>query len=156
MIKVLFICHGNICRSPMAEFMFKKLVKEKGMESEFHIESCATSTEEIGNPVYPPAKRKLREYGMSCEGKTARQFKKSEYKDWDYILCMDQYNVRNLIRMVGNDSAEKISKLLTWCGEGRDVADPWYTGDFQTTYEDIQRGIEAFYQRIVEEGCKHE
>lgn len=148
MIKILFVCHGNICRSPMAEFMMKKMLKDKGIYNQFEIASAATSNEEIGNPVYPPARQKLAQYGIRCDGKQARRVTKSEYDQWDYIICMDQYNVRNLMRILGSDPKEKVSKLMSWTGNGRDVADPWYTGDFQTTYDDIKEGLEAFLKQL--------
>lgn len=148
MIKVLFICHGNICRSPMGEFILKKMVKEKGLADEFEIASAATSTEEIGNPVYPPAKRKLKEHGIDCSGKYAVQLKRSDYDRYDYFLCMDNRNIQNTLRIFGSDPEEKVSLLLSYCGERREVADPWYTDDFDTAYEDIWRGCRAFLEKL--------
>ena len=145
MIKILFICHGSICRSPMAEFVMKELVREAGWEDEFEIASGATSTEEIwngvGNPVYPPARRKLAEHGISCEGKRARQITAADGEKYDLLICMDSANVRNTKRMCGHE--EKVHLLLEYTGENRDVADPWYTGDFEATWQDVLRGCKA-------------
>ena len=138
MVKILFICHGNICRSPMAEFVMKDLVQKAGLEGEFEIASAATSTEEIGNPVYPPARRKLAEHGISCAGKTARQLRKSDYAHYDYLVGMDSANLRNMQRMCGGDPAGKLSLLLDWTDRPGSVADPWYTGDFEATWQDVQ------------------
>lgn len=148
MIKVLFICHGNICRSPMGKFILKKMVKEKGLADEFEIASAATSTEEIGNPVYPPAKRKLKEHGIDCSGKYAVQLKRSDYDRYDYFLCMDNRNIQNTLRIFGSDPEGKVSLLLSYCGERREVADPWYTDDFDTAYDDIWRGCRAFLEKL--------
>ena len=154
MIKVLFVCHGNICRSPMAEFMLKKMAEERGMASRFSIASAATSTEEIwrgvGNPVYPPAKRELAAHGISCEGKRAVQVKKADYEAYDYLICMDSSNVRGLLRIVGPDRDNKVSLLLDWCGRnGEAIADPWYTGNFKRTYADIADGLEGLWREIA-------
>lgn len=146
MIKVLFVCHGNICRSPMAEFIFKDLVKED--DKEFYIESRATSREEIGNPVYPPAKRKLKEYGILCDGKVAKQITKEDYEKFDYIICMDNNNLRNIRYVVGEDTYNKISLLMEWTGEKKEVSDPWYTGDFETAYRDILKGCKAVRDKL--------
>ncbi len=140
MIKILFICHGNICRSPMAEFVMRQLVQEKGIADQFFIASAATSTEEIGNPVYPPAKRMLKEHGISCEGKTARQMTKADYEAYDYLIAMDKYNLRNMTRFVGNDPKGKVSLLMSHTDRPGDVADPWYTGDFSATWNDVNEG----------------
>lgn len=148
MIKVLFICHGNICRSPMGEFILKKMVKEKGLADKFEIASAATSTEEIGNPVYLPAKRKLKEHGIDCSGKYAVQLKRSDYDRYDYFLCMDNRNIQNTLRIFGSDPEGKVSLLLSYCGERREVDDPWYTDDFDTSYEDIWRGCSAFLEKL--------
>ncbi len=148
MVKVLFVCHGNICRSPMAEFILKDMVKRAGMENEFEIRSAATSTEEIGNPVYPPAKAKLAEHGISCIGKTAVQMTKADYDDYDYIIAMDRYNLRNMKRFVGNDEKKKVSLMMDYTKRHGDVADPWYTGDFDATWNDIQEGCAGFLAQL--------
>ena len=141
MTKILFVCHGNICRSPMAEFVMKDLVKKAGLESQFHIESAATSTEEIGNPVYPPARRKLAEHGIDCAGKTARQLKNRDYNQYDLLIGMDKANLRNMHRICGGDYDGKIHPLLEYAGRPDDeVADPWYTDDFEATWQDVLAG----------------
>ena len=140
MKKILFICHGNICRSPMAEFVMKHLVAEDGLSEQFEIASAATSTEEIGNPVYPPARRKLAEHCISCEGKTARQMTCADYHYYDYIIAMDHNNLRNLKRMFDEDTDHKISLLMDYTQRPGDVADPWYTGDFEATWVDVLEG----------------
>lgn len=149
MIKILFICHGNICRSPMAEFIMKDLVRKAGLTDRFEIASAATSTEEIGNPVYPPARRKLASRGISCQGKTARQMTKSDYSHYDYLIAMDDNNLRNMTRFVGSDPDRKVSKLLAHTPRGGgNVADPWYTGDFDVTWDDILQGCEGLLKEI--------
>ena len=140
MIKILFVCHGNICRSPMAEFVMKDLIRKKGASERFEIASAATSTEELGNPVYPPAKKILAEHGISCSGKTARRMTEVDYSYYDYIIAMDRNNLRNMTRFVGNDPDKKVSLLMEHTSTHRDVADPWYTGDFQQTWEDVNEG----------------
>ena len=151
MVKIMFVCHGNICRSPMAEFIMKKLVSDMGISSEFHIASSATSTEEIGNPVYPPARTELAGHGIGCNGKTAVQLKKSDYDKYDYFIGMDIANIRNMNRIFGNDKDGKIYKLLTFAGRRDDVADPWYSRDFETTYRDIDEGCRGLFKHIMEE-----
>ena len=146
MVKILFVCHGNICRSPMAEFVMKDTVKKAGLEQRFEIASAATSREEIGNGVYPPARRKLAEHGIDCTGKTARQMTKADYAHYDLLICMDSYNLRNMARICP-DTAGKYRMLLDYTDSPRDVADPWYTGDFAQTWEDITEGC----RRIMEE-----
>ena len=183
MIKILFICHGNICRSPMAEFVMKDLVEKAGLEQEFHIESAATTREEIGNPVYPPARRKLAEHGIDCAGKTARQLQSGDYGTYDLLIGMDQENLRDMRRICGGDPAEKIHLLMEYAddrkgpprepgetgrmgrGETRerlefspqaeteksgrcfdDVADPWYTGDFEATWRDVLAGCRGLLE----------
>ena len=141
MIKVLYICHGNICRSPMCEFVMKDLVKKAGLEAKFHIASAAVSREEIGNPVYPPARRELAKHGIRCDGHAAHQITKQELEDYDYIYYMDASNARYLRRLFGA-AAEKCQPLLA-----HDVADPWYTGDFTRTWNDVLEGC----SRILEE-----
>lgn len=140
MTRILFVCHGNICRSPMAEFVMKDLVKKAGLESEFLIESAATSTEEIGNPVYPPARRKLAEHGIDCAGKTARQLRNEDYKRYDLLIGMDRANLRNMHRICGGDFDGKLHLLMEFTDRPGDVADPWYTGDFETTWQDVSVG----------------
>ena len=151
MIKVLFICHGNICRSPMAEFICKDYVKKLGIADRFHIESAATSREEIGNPVYPPARRKLASVGISCQGKTARQVTREDYDRFDYLICMENYNLRNITRIIPTDPEEKICRLLDFTDHPGDIDDPWYTGDFDTTYDEILDGIRAFVAYLQQE-----
>lgn len=148
----MFVCHGNICRSPMAEFILKDMVKKRGIENEFFISSSATSTEEIwggrGNPVYPPAKAELKKHGISCEGKTAVQLKKEDYEKYDMFICMDSMNRRNILRIFGSDNDEKVRKLMTFTSRGGDVDDPWYSGDFATTYRDIFDGCEGLLYEL--------
>ena len=148
MIKILFICHGNICRSPMAEFVFKDMINKKQLQSDFYIASAATSTEEIwngiGNPVYPPAKRELAKHGISCEGKRAVQLQKSDYGKYDYLIGMEERNKRNMLRILGGDPEGKVSLLLDYSDRPGDIADPWYTGNFESTYRDIVEGCEGF------------
>ena len=146
--KILFVCHGNICRSPMAEFVMKWLVKEAGREGEFEIASAATSTEEIGNPVYPPARRKLAEHGISSAGKYARQITRRDYQYYDLIVGMDQWNLRNMRRMLGGDPDGKICLLMDYTDRPGDVADPWYTGDFEATWRDVLEGCEGMLEKI--------
>ena len=148
MIRILFICHGNICRSPMAEFVMKDLVRRAGRESEFEIASAATSTEELGNPVYPPSRRKMAEHGISCEGKTARQMTKADYAYYDYLIGMDKLNIYNMLRICDGDPQGKIMRLLDLTGAGRNVEDPWYTGDFEATWQDVNAGCKALLERI--------
>ena len=148
MMKILFVCHGNICRSPMAEFVMKDMVRAAGRESEWEIASAATSTEELGNPVYPPARRKLAELGISCAGKTARQMRSQDYARYDYLIGMDTWNIRNMLRICGGDPQGKISRLLDWTAQPGDVADPWYTGDFDATLRDVKAGCSALLERI--------
>ena len=147
MKKILFVCHGNICRSPMAEFIMKDIVKKAGMDDQFHIESAATSTEEIGNSVYPPARRKLAEHGISCEGKTARQMTSSDYDRFDLLVGMDEWNIRNMKRIAGGDPDRKIFKMLDFTSRHGDVADPWYTGNFDATWRDCLEGCEMIFQQ---------
>ncbi len=146
MKKILFVCHGNICRSPMAEFVMKDLCKKEGIDA--FIASAATSTEEIGNPVHYGTRRKLSEYGISTEGKYAIQLTKSDYRKYDYIIGMDTANIRNILRIFGSDPEYKVYKLLSFAGEGGDIADPWYTGNFNETYDDVLRGCKALIEEI--------
>lgn len=153
MIRIMFVCHGNICRSPMAEFIFKDMVKKQGKEKDFLIASAATSTEEIlngiGNPVYPPAKRELEQHGLSCAGKRAVQIRKSDYDKYDYFIGMDSANIRNMARIFGGDPQKKISRLMDYTVFGGDVADPWYSGDFETAYRDIYAGCEKLLKYLT-------
>jgi len=141
--RILFVCHGNICRSPMAEFVMKDLVKKEGLEDSFVIESAATSTEEIGNKVYPPAQRKLAEHDIMCHGKTARQMTRSDYHRYDLLIGMDSWNIRNMQRICGGDPEGKMVKLLDFTSRPGDVADPWYTGDFEATWRDVLEGCQG-------------
>lgn len=149
MIKILFTCHGNICRSPMAEFVLKNMVKEKGIENHFYIASAATSTEEIGSPVYFGTRNKLKEYGIATDGKYAVQLKKSDYKKYDYLLGMDQRNIVNMKKILGGDPKGKIKRLLEYTKNARDIKDPWYTGDFDETYQDVYEGCKELLDYIL-------
>lgn len=152
MIKILFVCHGNICRSPMAEFVLKDMVEKEGIASEFYIASAATSTEEIGNPVHHGTRSKLAQVGISTSGKYAVQMKRSDYQEYDYIIGMDNWNYRNMLRIAGKDKEEKISLLLDYTDHPHDVADPWYTGDFEKTYEDVLAGCQGFLAHLRQQG----
>lgn len=156
MIRVLFVCLGNICRSPMAEFIMKSIVSERSLSDRFYIASAATSTEEIwngvGNPVYPPAKRELAKHGISCEGKRAVQITKADYGKYDYILGMEERNIRNILRIVGKDPEHKVKLLLDYSDNPREIADPWYTGNFESTYRDVVEGCEGFLLYLEREG----
>ena len=148
MIRILFVCHGNICRSPMAEFVMKDLVRKAGREDEFHIESAATSTEEIGNEVYPPARRKLAEHDISCKGKTARQMTRRDYDRFDLLIGMDAWNIRNMKVICGGDPDNKIHQLLDFTDRPGDVADPWYTRDFEATWRDVLQGCQCLLEQL--------
>lgn len=152
MVKVLFVCHGNICRSPMAEFVMKHLVKERGLDKQFVIQSAATSREEIGNPVHRGTRKKLHEVGISCDGKTAVQLRQSDYQKYDYILGMDSWNMRNIGFAFGADEEGKVSRLLDFSDRPRDIADPWYTGNFDVTYDDVLEGCQAFLEYLIDNG----
>ena len=155
-IKVLMICHGNICRSPMAEFILKDMVEKLGIADQFEIASAATSTEEIwngvGNPVYPPAREELAKHGISCDGKRAVQLKASDYDYYDYLIGMDTMNMRNMERMTGHLQGDKMRMLLEYSGERRSVNDPWYTGNFAITYDDVVKGCDGFLAYLKENG----
>ena len=138
--RILFVCHGNICRSTMAEFVMKDLVAKRGLADRFHIESAATSAEEIGSPVYPGTREILEREGIDCSGKRARQMRRDDYDKFDLLIGMDSANERNMLRMLGGDPAGKVHKLLEFAGSEGDIADPWYTGDFETTYDDVLAG----------------
>lgn len=148
MIKVLFICHGNICRSPMAEFVMKDMVKKAKLEWKFEIASAATSTEEIGNPVHWGTRQKLAAAGISCKGKTARQMTKRDYAEYDLLIGMDRANIRNMNRICGGDPDGKIHLLLEYAGSTRDIADPWYTGNFDETWRDVTEGCTALLEEL--------
>ena len=148
-IKISFICHGNICRSPMAEFIFKKLVLDNGVSDKFYIDSKAVSYEETGNPVYPPARAELKKHGISCDGKFAVTLTKNDYNNYDYFVYMDNWNYRRIITIFGNDNENKVYKLLSFTGSNRDVDDPWYSGDFSTAYNDIYEGCVALLNHIL-------
>lgn len=150
MTRILFVCHGNICRSPMAEFVMKDLVRRAGLAAEFEIASAATSTEETGNPVYPPARRKLAEHGIDCAGKTARQLRPEDYERYDFLVGMDSANLRNMRRICGGDPDGKLSLLLDFTKRPGDVADPWYTGDFDATWRDVLAGCEGLLVRVTQ------
>ena len=148
MIRVLFVCLGNICRSPMAELLFKDMVNKKGLRDEFIIESAGTSNEEEGNTVHYGAKEKLAEVGIQTDGKHARQLKKEDYDKFDYIIAMEQINVRDIYKILGDDKENKVYRLLDFSDNPRDIADPWYTGNFELTYKDIMEGLEAFLKNL--------
>jgi len=150
MIKVVFVCHGNICRSPMAEYVMKDLVRQSGREDEFVIASAATSREELGNPVYPPVRRKLAEHGIRCDGHAARQMTRKDYEEFGYLIGMDRMNLSNMTRICGGDPEGKCSLLLAHAGQSGDVADPWYTGDFEATWQDVNIGCRALLKELTE------
>lgn len=152
MVKVLFACHGNICRSTMCESVFTYMVKERGLADQFYIDSCATSTEEIGNPPHRGTVKKLREVGIPLVPHRARQVRWSDYGEFDYIIGMDTWNIRNLNRMLKGDPDGKVYKLLSFARSERDIADPWYTGNFEETYEDIVEGCEGFLKHLYKTG----
>ena len=155
MTRILFVCHGNICRSPMAEFVMKDLVKKVGLEQEFHIESAATSREEIGNPVYPPARQKLAQHGIDCTGKTARQLQNHDYDQYDLLIGMDRENLHDMYRICGGDFDGKMHLLMEYAGQpDQEVADPWYTDDFETTWQDVLAGCQGLLRYLIAEGEK--
>lgn len=153
MTKILFVCHGNICRSPMAEFIFKDLVRKCGRAEEFEVASCATSREEIwngvGNPVYPPAREELAKHGIGCAGKRAVQLTKADYNHYDFLIGMDENNIRNMMRILGADPEGKVRKLMDYTGRGGDVADPWYSDRFDIAYRDIEEGCKALLEHLT-------
>ena len=155
-MRIMFVCHGNICRSPMAEYIMRHMVSKRGLEKEIQVFSCATSTDEIwngvGNDLYPPARRKLQEKGIPAPKRQAVQLQKSDYNKYDLFVCMDANNVRNALRILGSDPNRKLYKLLSFANDSSDVADPWYTGDFERTYRDIEKGCLAMlshYQNTI-------
>ena len=153
MKRIMFVCHGNICRSPMAEFIFKKMIAERGLESEFFVSSSATSREEIvgnvGNPVYPPARAELLRHGIDPAGKRAVQITREDYDNYDLLITMDSMNVRNLMRIIESDPENKVKKLMDYTAHGGDVADPWFTGDFTTTYKNVTDGCTALLEELT-------
>lgn len=149
MINVLFVCLGNICRSPMAEFVFRDMVEKRGLADRFHIASAATSSEELGSPVHYGTTNKLKEYGISTKGKYAVQLKRKDYQAYDYILGMEYQNIRGINRIIGSDPKRKVSRLLDFTGRPRDIADPWYTGNFDKTYDDIVEGCKGFLDFLI-------
>lgn len=153
MIKVLFVCHGNICRSPMAEFVMKYLVTNAGLQDQYQIASAATSSEEIGNPVHPGTRERLKREGISTAGKYAVQMTRADYVKYDYLIGMDSANLRNMQRIVGKDTERKIYRLLSFAGVERDIADPWYTGNFEETYQDVSEGCEALFAYLEKLKC---
>ena len=149
MTRILFVCHGNICRSPMAEFVMRDLVRKAGLEDRFRIASAATSGEEIGNPVYPPARRELAKHGIGCAGHAARRIRREDYDSWDYLIGMDRANLANMRRTWNGDPAGKVHALLEFAGRpGQEVADPWYTGDFESTWLDVVAGCRGLLERL--------
>lgn len=153
LIKILFVCHGNICRSPMCEFVMKDLVKKAGLEDQFYIASAATSREEIGNPVHHGTRNKLQEFGISTKGKYAVQMTKSDYNKYDFLIGMDDWNLQNIMRIIGKDPEKKVHKLLEFAGRQDEIADPWYTGDFDVTYQDVRCGCQALLEQVVSSEC---
>ena len=149
-IRVLFVCHGNICRSTMAEYVMKDLVKKANLESSFYIDSAGTSNEEDGNPVHYTTQNKLREEGIPCGNHRARQMTRKDYEEFDYLIGMEQWNIRNINRIIRKDPEQKVHLLLEYAGDARDIADPWYTGNFDVTYDDVKEGCEAFLQYLME------
>ena len=148
-VRVLFICHGNICRSPMCHYYFQHLLVSRGLEAQFYVDSAATSREEIGNPVHPKTREKLVQHHIPCGNHRARQLQKEDYKTFDYLIGMDSWNLRNIKAITGGDPDNKIFKLMEFAGSGCDVADPWYTGDFDATWEDVHRGCDGLLKEIL-------
>ena len=148
MTGILFVCHGNICRSPMAEFVMKDLVKKAGLTSQFQIASAATSREEIGNLIYPPALRKLAEHGIACNGHAARQLTNGDYEKYDLLIGMDKANLRDMYRICGGDFSDKMHLLMDFTDRPGEVADPWYTGDFEATWRDVVAGCRGLLAQL--------
>lgn len=152
MIKILFVCHGNICRSPMAEFVLKDMVKKAGRSAEFEIASAATSRDEIGSPIYPNTRQKLAEHGIACQGHRARQLTKEDYDYYHLLIGMDQANIRNMHKICGGDSRGKIRLLMDYTSRPGDVADPWYTRDFDRTWRDVEEGCRELLKQLQDHG----
>lgn len=152
MMKILFVCLGNICRSPMAEYVMRDLVRQAGLEDQIQVASAATSREELGNPVYPPARRKLAEHGIACEGHTARQMTAADYDRFDLLIGMDQNNLRNMNRIYGGDPEHKLHMLMDYTDRPGEVADPWYTGDFERTWQDVLAGCQGLLAQLKDRG----
>ena len=150
MIRILFVCHGNICRSPMAEYVMKDLVKKAGVSDRFLIDSAATSREEIGNPVHPGTRQKLRQEGVACGDHRARRMEKADYDKYDYLIGMETWNIKNMLRITGGDPDKKISRLLDFSQHPRDIADPWYTGNFDETFEDVMEGCRGLLAHCIQ------
>lgn len=150
-IRILMVCLGNICRSPMAEFVMKDMIEKEHLGNRFYVASAATSTEEIGNPVHPGTRKKLREYGISTDGKYAVQLSRKDYDKYDYLIGMEQRNVTNMLRILGGDPEGKVGRLLDFSCDPRDIADPWYTGDFNRTYDDVYEGCKALLTYVLEQ-----
>lgn len=148
MIRIMFVCHGNICRSPMAEFVMKNLIEKAGVGDKFYVKSSATSYEEIGNPVHPGTRNKLAEFGISVKGKQAVKLVSSDYEDYDYFIGMDNANIRNMKNILNGDPDKKVYKLLEFSGDYGDIADPWYTGNFDDTYDDVLKGCTALLEKL--------
>lgn len=148
MLRILFVCHGNICRSPMAEFIMKDIVTRDGTSDYFHIESCATSNEEIGNDIYPPVRRVLDKHGVRYENRSARRMTSDDYSRFDMIIAMDHWNIRNMSGFIGDDPDGKVSLMMSFAGRDTDVDDPWYTGDFDRTYGEIRLACESLYKAV--------
>ena len=151
MIRVLFVCHGNICRSPMAEFVLRDMIRSAGYEDVISVSSAATSAEEIGNPVHPGTRRILARAGISCEGKTAIRMSARDYDSYDYLIGMDAANIRNMVRIAGGDPKRRIRRLLDYTKHPGDISDPWYTGDFEATWRDVTNGCESLLGHILAE-----
>ena len=149
MIRILFVCHGNICRSPMAEFVMKDMVAREGLAGRFEIASAATSAEELGNPVYPPARAELARHGISCRGKTARQLARSDYGAWDWLIGMEPVNIRNMLRILGGDPEGKVRLLMSFAGSDAPIDDPWYTRDFDEVYGQIVQGCRGLLDALT-------
>lgn len=148
MIKVLMVCHGNICRSPMAEFLLKNLINKMGISHKIKVDSAGTSTEELGNPVHPGTVKKLQSENIPMTQRRAVQLKKKDYQQYDWLLCMDEMNIKNTLIIIGSDPEQKVKKLLDFSDQPRDIADPWFTRNFDQTYDDILEGCEGFLKYL--------